>query len=454
LGLDVTLEGLWDAAPVDLPPGPSRARMAQMLVAWIRDPASVLDRCSREYGDPFTLPLGGMPPFVVVSDPDAVRDIFRGDPRVFLSGQANAALQAALGRRSLLILDRQEHLRERKMLLPPFHGERMRAYGDLMTAVAERSLAGWPRDVPFPVAPRTRAIALEVIMRAVFGVDDDRRLDRLERSLSTFLDNATKPYRVLTLFLMRPGGPTMRFWQRFNRELRPVDRMLLEEIRLRRAQPGGHDILSMLVEARDPEGRPLSDDHLRDELMTLLVAGHETTATALAWALLRLVQAPVALERAAEDDDYLDAVIHETLRLHPVTPFSSVRDTTEPVEVGGRRYPAGVRFAVSSHLLHRRPDVYPDPERFDPDRFVGVKPGTYTWIPFGGGTRRCLGASFALFEMRAVLRAILRAGPIHAAGPELEGDARRGITMTPNRGARIVVGTPVVREALDPVEHV
>jgi cytochrome P450 len=423
-----------------LPPGP-QALGRKQAVTWIRRPGDLLDECSQRYGDPFTLHLWRLPPIVVLSDPGAVRDVFRGDPQVLRSGEANAALQAALGTRSLLLLDGSEHLRERRMMLPPFHGERMRAYGELMQAVAERSVRAWPAGRPFEVAPHTRGIALEVIMRAVFGVEDPRRLERLGRALRRFLDTATKPWRVFVLFAIKPGGPTMRLWRRYSYEIRPIDRMLAEEIRERREDPRRAeraDILSMLLEATDEDGRPLDDEHLRDELMTLLVAGHETTATALAWAMTHLAREPAAAERAATDDAFLEAVVKETLRLHPITAFAAVRETKAPVEIGGRNYPAGIRLAPCSHLLHRRPDVYPEPHAFRPERFLDSATGTYTWIPFGGGPRRCLGASFAMFEMATVLRAVLRAGALRAPEPGPERDIRRGLTLAPARGGRVV----------------
>jgi cytochrome P450 len=418
-----------------LPPGPPHA--ARTNLRWIRDPEGVLDDCARRYGEPFTLRLTRLPPFVVTWDPATVKAIFTGDHDVLRSGDANASLQAMLGPRSLMLLDGDEHLHERRLMLPPFHGERMRAYGETVTTVAERTVAGWPAGRPFEVAPHTRAMALEVIMRAVFGVGERDRLERLGRALRRVLDTVVRPYRVAALFLLRPGGATSRIWRSHSPTMRPVGRLVREEIRRRRAAPGD-DILSMLIEARDEHGRALDDEHLLDELLTLLVAGHETTAIGLTWALAHLARDPELAERAAADGEVLDAVVKETLRLHPILPFCALREVAAPVELAGRAYPAGVRLAVSSYLMHRRADVYPDPLAFRPERFVEQPAGTYTWIPFGGGRRRCLGASFAMFELNAVLAAVLRAGMPHAVDPDLGPGVRRGLTVAPADGGRIV----------------
>src|SRR4051794_2369912 len=415
-----------------LPPGPDGPSIAT-LVRYIRHPATLLDDAAR-YGDPFTIKLPRTPPFVIHSSPEAVKQIVTGDPKLLRAGDANVFLEPLVGKHSLLVLDGDEHLAERRMMLPPFHGERMRAYGDLMAAVAERAVASWPQGRPFPVGPSSRGMALEVIMRAVFGVEDEERLEQLRRRLRKLLDGPTRPYRVFLLFLLRPGGLATRLWRR-GPEFRPVDRLLLDEIARRRSDPRlaeRDDILSMLVESIEDDG------WLRDELMTLLAAGHETTALGLTWALARLARMPSVAARAAEDDDYLDAVIKETLRMHPVFPFSAFRATTAPVEILGRTYPAGVWLTASSYLMHKRPDVYPEPDEFRPERFLEQPPGTYSWIPFGGGRRRCLGANFALFELRTILGTILRAGTLSAPSPELEPDGRRGLTLSPAREGEIV----------------
>jgi cytochrome P450 family 135 len=427
-----------------LPPGPGLAPVHQ-TVAWIRRPLPFLEDCRQLYGDTFTMRLSGAPPMVMLSDPAAVREVFTGDPDVLRSGAANALLQAALGRNSLLVLDGDEHLRERRLLLPPFHGKRMRRYGELIQGVAEREVAGWPTGAPVRLAPSMRAIALEVIVRAVFGVDDPGRVASFSRALSRLLDTVTKPYRVLALLLLKPGGRTMRAWQRHAPTIRRVDALIFDEIERRRREAdlaGRDDILSLLLQARDEQGAPLTGQHLRDELMTMLVAGHETTATALAWALERLMRRPGALARLAEeaeagDDTYLDAVVKETLRVRPVIPFV-VRELTAPLELAGWALPAGARVAPCVHLVHRRPDLYPDPDAFRPERFLERPEGAYTWIPFGGGTRRCIGAAFATFEAKTVLRVIARSGRLRPVDTADEAVGRRGLTLTPAGEAKAV----------------
>jgi cytochrome P450 len=428
----------------ELPPGP-QATPVRQAVAWVRRPLGLLEDCRRQFGDIFTLRLAGMPPLVMLSDPANIREVLTGDPRTLRSGEANAVLQATLGRRSLLLLDGDEHLRERRLLLPAFHGERMRRYGEVIAGVAEREVARWPVDRPLALAPAMRRIALEVIGRAVIGIDEPARLAALTRALRRLLDATTRPARLLLLMALQPGGPVMRTWQRTSPTLLRVDELLYDEIARRRADGSGagrEDILSLLLQARDEDGAPMGDRHLRDELMTLLVAGHETTATALAWAFERLVRHPGAYDRvraeaaSPDGDAYLDAVVKETLRIRPVIPFV-VRQVAEPVELAGRRWPPGVRLAPCVHLVHRRPDVYPEPDAFRPERFLETPPGTYTWIPFGGGTRRCLGAAFALYEARVVLRVVGSSGRLMADRPQDEAIGRRGLALVPAREARV-----------------
>jgi cytochrome P450 family 135 len=416
-----------------------------MSVEWVRRPLAFLEECERVYGDSFTVRLRPGQAIVMVSDPEAVREVFTGDPEILRSGEANRLLGAALGSYSLLLLDGREHLHERRLMLPPFHGERMRGYGELIAGVAQRSLRRWPAGRAFPVAPHTRAIALEVIMRAVFGVNEPARLVPLERALERLLKSITRPYRVLSLMLLEPDGPVVGAWRRHSLMMRRVDDLLLQEIGARRTEPdlaGRTDILSLLLEARDGDGNPMGDDHLRDELMTLLLAGHETTAASLAWALERLARRPELYERLRAEahhggDDLLDAVVKETLRIRPVIPFA-VRRVMAPVEIAGHSLPAGVDVAPCIHLVHRRSDLYPDPAAFRPERFLERPSTTYGWIPFGGGTRRCLGGAFATFEMKTVLREIAQSGWIQPAAPESEGVGRRGLSLVPARGGRIV----------------
>jgi cytochrome P450 len=412
-------------------------------------PTSFLESCERRYGEYFTLRISDDRTMVITSDPEAVKTVFTGDPQQLHAGKNNEILRPLLGDRSVLLLDGDAHLRQRRLMLPPFHGERMKAYGETMREVAERHVAGWPRGTSFAAAPSMQAITLEIILRTVFGLEDEERIERVGAPLRRLLDAAASQLRLLALQVTSSGNPRPRSpWGRFNKLVAAADRVIYEELHDRRAQAPGadhDDILSMLLEARDEEGRPLTDLELRDELMTLLLAGHETTATALSWTLERLVRHPAVVqrllaERRAGDgaEAYLDATIKEALRLRPVV--SAVgRYLTAPLEIGGHLLPAGVSINPSIYLLHRRPDLYPEPEAFRPERFLDSPPGTYTWIPFGGGIRRCLGASFALFEMKIVLQTILDEVELVTQEAPAELVTRRAVTFAPKHGARIAV---------------
>jgi cytochrome P450 len=334
---------------------------------------------------------------------------------------------------------------QRRLLLPPFHGERMQAYADVMHEAAERELAKLPLGSPVPLLPATQAMTLEVIMRAVFGVTDAGRLDHLRTCLRRLVASSTSPLRLVQ-FALRSARGNPEAPRGMREHLEAADAALLREIRATREDPAvaeREDILALLVRARHEDGSPMDDGELRDELTTLLLAGHETTATALAWALERLLRHPTAMERLraeleAGEEEYLDAVIKETLRLRPVVPIV-VRRLTRPLELGGYRLEAGTMVAPSIYLVHRRPDVYPDPHSFRPERFLETPPGTYTWIPFGGGVRRCLGASFATFEMKVVLRAIVLGTRLRSHGGGDERVRRRAVIFSPARGAQVVL---------------
>jgi cytochrome P450 len=431
------------AATSALPPGP-RWPTPLTTLGWMARPFPLLERCRDRYGDTFTLRIAREAPWVFVSHPDAVKQIFTGDPRLLHAGEANGILRPILGHHSVLLLDDDRHMAQRKLMLPAFHGERMQRYGDVMTAIAEREIASWPRGGDVELAPRMQALTLEVILRAIFGVDEGERLDRLRAALRTAMEFATDPKTVAGLILR--GYERAERHPRLRAALDPVDALLADEIHRRREAADleeRDDILSLLVQARHEDGSPMSDTELRDELMTLLVAGHETTATGLAWALERLVRHPAALERLrdevlAGDDEYLDAVVKETLRLRPVLAIV-LRKLMAPMEIAGHRLPAGVNVVPCIYLMHRREDIYPDARAFRPERFLERPAGTYTWIPFGGGVRRCLGASFALFEMKTVLAAVVRGATLRPADPAPERTRRRAITHAPAGGAQVTV---------------
>jgi cytochrome P450 len=437
------------AATVDtsaLPPGP-RGPSALIAMRFLLRGPRFLEACHRRYGDSFTIRLNTGRTVVITCDPSTIKEVFTGSPDDLHAGAGNVVLKPLLGARSVLLLDGPEHLRQRRLMLPPFHGERMRAYGEAMTEIAERHVARWPVGEPFAVHPTMQAITLEVILRTVFGVEDRARLEQLGAPLKRLLNSTDHPARLLALqFTSSERAGRRSPWGRIRALMAPADALIYEEIATARRDEGTRertDILSLLLAARDEEGEPLTDRELRDELMTLLVAGHETTATALAWTIERLVRHPDVLarlqaEQAEGGDEYLDATIKETLRLRPVLP-GVIRRLQRPLVLGGMRLPEGVHIAPSIYLTHRRADLYPEPEAFRPERFLERTPGTYEWLPFGGGIRRCLGASFALYEMKIVLGTVLRTARLETTDAEAERVRRRFVTFTPEHGGRVRV---------------
>ncbi|HEU4979442.1 MAG TPA: cytochrome P450 [Solirubrobacteraceae bacterium] len=427
--------------PVDLslPPGPRQPRGAQVL-QWIARPVPFAKRCRERFGDMFTVDID-LEPFVFLAHPDAVRQVFTGGPELMHAGEANDLLRPIVGSHSILLLDEREHMRQRKLMLPPFHGERMQRYRELMVAATERAMERWPAREAFALRPSTQAITLDVIMQAVFGVDAHGEYAELRSRLERMLAWAGQMRGILVSVVLGPENRVVVGQRR--RMLEPVDRALYGLIARRREAEDlaeRDDILSMLLLARDESGEGLSDAELRDELMTLLLAGHETTATSLAWAFERLVRDPAMLDRLAGEarageGAYAEAVVKETLRLRPVLPVVA-RKMTRAAEIGGRMLPAGTMVMPCIILVHRREDVYPEPERFRPERFLETPAGTYTWIPFGGGVRRCLGAAFAQMEMQVVLQTIVAQVRLEAAGGE-ERISRRGITLVPKRGGEV-----------------
>jgi cytochrome P450 family 135 len=426
-----------------LPPGPRMGRALQTAI-WSRQAQWMLAQCRSRFGPTFTLTIANEGTWVIVSDPAVVKEIFTGDPRVFHAGEGNQILKPILGENSVLVLDEKPHISQRRLLLPPFHGERMQGYGEKMAEIASREIATWPTGAPYKLRPRMQAITLEIILETVFGIHGGERMDALRAALRDFLDLTTDPKVLLPVVLA--GPERIRLFPPFRRRIDRVDELIHQEIAERRAAEDleeRDDILSMLVAARHEDGSPMSDAEIRDELLTLLVAGHETTATALSWAMERLSRHPQKLERLrdetlAGEESYLTATIQETLRLRPVIVLV-LRRLTEPVELGGYELPAGVTVAPSIHLIHRDPEIYPEPDSFIPERFLDNPPGTYTWIPFGGGIRRCLGASFAQFEMAVVLKELVKRYEIRPANLASERPFRRAITETPRHDAEVVL---------------
>jgi cytochrome P450 len=432
---------------MQLPPGPSLPRVVQMAATWTR-PAASLERL-RPYGKRITVRLPFQPPFVMLWDAAEIKEVFTAPPDVLHPGEGARILEPLIGRHSVILLDEDEHLEQRRLLLPAFHGERMLALTGLMTELAEREVAAWPTDEPVALHPRLQRVTLEIILRVVFGLDEGPTLDRLRDGLTRVLAFTESPLSVLPPMLRALRWTTNV--RRFNSQLRETDALIFSLIEQRRSEIASgdgsdrEDILSMLLAARHADGSPMSDQELRDELMTALVAGHETSASQLAWAIERLAREPAARARlveeidAGESDEYLSATITEILRLRPVLPNAEPRLTKREVQIGGVTYPPGVVLMASAYLIHHDAEIYPEPHAFRPERFIGTTPGTYTWIPFGGGRRRCLGASFAVQEMKVVLRAALGRYEITAASDRPETTRRRSITFSPAGGTRVVL---------------
>jgi cytochrome P450 len=427
-----------------LPAGPRLPRFMQTL-GFVFFPRPFIDTCRRRYGDVVTFSTLFDPLFVMVFHPEAVKQVFRGSPDRLRAGEANAPLGTVLGQRSVLLLDGAEHLRHRRLMLPPFHGERMREYEAVMTEAADREIETWPVGKPFALLPSMQSLTLDVIMSAVFGVDRGPRQEELKRRVRAVVAPVGSRFGVLVMALSRGRFGAAGF-RGFEERRRQLDELIYDEIARRRTEPDleeRSDVLSMLLLARDEEGRAMSDQELRDELVTLLVAGHETTATGLAWAFELLLREPSVLQRLRTalkegDEGYLDAVVKETLRMRPVVPGIGRVVRGEPFEVGGYLIPDGIEINPSIAAIHRRADCYPEPRTFRPERFLGPDaPDTYTWLPFGGGTRRCLGASFATFEMRVVIRRVLERTRLRALGRSEKG-IRKGVTIVPKRGVRVM----------------
>jgi len=407
-------------------------------------PVSFLESCRRRFGETFTLRILRAGEMVFISDPPSLRRLFAADRQNTIAPGRNAVLEPVMGSRSLLLIEGEDHLRRRKLMLPPFHGERMRAYETVMVSAADRAVAGWPVDRPFQIHASMQAITFEVILTAVFGVEDDVRRAALSERLTEVLATARSP------FALGMTTDRARHLPRFRRIVRMLDEaeeIMFAEIADRRADANlesREDILSMLVGARFDDGSAMSDREIRDQLMTLLLAGHETTATGLAWAFDLLFRAPdkeacLREEVAAGDGhEYLDAVVKETLRVRPVVPFVG-RRLKQPMELGGYDLPAGTDVMPAIVLAHTRPDVYADPYAFRPERFLEGDQETFGWIPFGGGTRRCIGAAFAEFEMRVVLATILQRAKLRPATDRPERIVRRNVTLSPRGGTPAVL---------------
>jgi cytochrome P450 len=436
-----------------LPPGP-RTPAALNLALFMRRPLELLTRWHARFGDAFTVRLTGFGTGVYVADPDAIKELFTGDQSDLRAGEANSFMEPVLGSHSVLVLDGPEHLRQRKLLLPPFQGSRVGAFREVIRDVAEREIARWRPGAELVLRERMRALTFEVICRAVFGVSEPALVERLRERLIAVIDSNP-------IFMLSPAARADR--GRFSpgavfaRRLRAADAVLYEEIARRRRAPDleeRSDVLSLLLCARDEQGRAMSDVELRDELFTMLGAGHETTATELAFAFELLLRNPAVLARlreeieAGEDDAYLQAVAKETLRLRPVIDGAE-RTLTVPRTVAGWELPAGVKVYPAIVLVHLREDLYPNAREFRPERFVQDGAESYAWLPFGGGIRRCIGAALAQAEMVEVLRVAVPRVELRPLATRPDPVVLRGITLAPKHGVRVAVErvAPAVRSA-------
>ncbi len=426
-----------------LPPGP-RMPSALQAAGWALRPLPFMQRCAERYGEIFTLRVRRRRPWVFLTNPEHVKQVFTTEPELMRAGagEANPLLGPLLGSRSVMLQDEPAHMTDRKRILPSFHGQRMQAYGEMMAGVARREIDRWPLGEPFELWPRMQAISLEVVMRAVFGDVEGERLELLRQRMVELTNWVNSPRRLALLAAV--GERSMTANPKFRAVMRPVEELVLEEVRLRRAAPDRdrhEDILAMLERTPGEDGAPMSDEKMRDELVTFLSDG--PTATSLAWAFERLLRHPDKLARlraealAGESEEYVDAVVKETLRLCPAVPVV-MRRLTEPMQLGGYTIPADTIVAPCVYLMHRRADLYPQPRSFQPERFLGDAAGTYTWIPFGGGVRRCVAVVFAQLEMKRVIQTVLSEVELRPAESRSEGPARSSVSFAPDAGATVI----------------
>lgn len=451
------MDSVVTASPPTLPEGPQGPRLWQLL-QWIARPIEFMNGCVARYGDTFTVRLWQFRPLVFFSHPQAVQDIFKADPALFDVGLYNGILRPMTGDNTLLLLDGDRHQQRRQLVMPPFHGERMRAYGSLICEITRQVAAAWSVGQPFRVRPSMQEISLRVILRAVFGLVEGDRYETLRGLLEELLEAIGSPLSSSLLFIaaLQQNWGAWSPWGQFVRRRAQIDQLIYSEIRARRAEPiaNGEDILSLLLAARDEAGQPMTDQELRDELVTLLLVGHETTASAMTWALYWIHQTPGVLEALRHELEalppdadataiarlpYLNAVCQETLRIYPIAPITFPRVTREPVTIRGQRYDAGVGLVPCIYLMHRRPDLYPDPAQFRPERFLERSFSAYEYLPFGGSNRRCLGMALALYEMKLAIATLLTEFDLALVSSRPLKPSRRGVTLAPPSSLQMVV---------------
>jgi cytochrome P450 family 110 len=432
-----------------LPDGPKSLPIWQLL-QWIGNPMRWMEACQKRYGDWFTLQIGALGSIVFCAAPEGIQAIFTADSSTFDAGQSNMLLRPLLGDHSLILLDGDRHYQQRQLLMPPFHGERMRTYGDLILQITDQVAAEWGIGSAFAVRPAMQDISLQIILQAVFGITDAQRLKTLHQLFPKFLSLLDSPLSSSLLFIaaLQKDWGTWSPWGRFLQQRQQLDQIIYTEISERRSHPDPDrtDILALMLMARDEEGQGMSDIELRDELITLLVAGHETTASVLGWLLYFIHRSPTVLERLRQElstcDDltdfkaviklpYLNAVCQETLRLYPVAPITFPRILRKSMTIMGHSFLPGTMLAPCIYLTHRRPDLYPEPDQFHPERFLDKQFSAYEFLPFGGSNRRCIGMAFALFEMKMVLARLLQKCEFQLPDQRAHTPQRRGVTLAP-----------------------
>lgn len=445
-------------AKPNLPPGSKAPPIVGMIQALV-DQFGTLEKYHQKYGEIFYAPQSSlMPAYAIFSNPQAIKKVFTADPDLFEVGKKSTApVRVLLGNNSLVLLDGIEHKRQRKLLMPPFHGERMKSYGQDMVDITKAVISQWQMGQIICLRDYTQEISLQVILRTIFGLDEGKRYDRLKKALVDCLEIFNSPINSFFLFfplLQKDLGP-LTPWSKFLRQKRLINTILQEECDRRRNNPDtlGEDILSLLLEARYEDGQPMGDQEIRDELMTMLFAGHETTASSLAWSFYWLHRLPEVGQKcraelnSLSDDaeftdivklDYLSAVVSETLRLNPVVAFAG-RQLKQPFELMGYQLEPGTSLFPSIYLTHQREDIYPEPKKFKPERFIERQFSPYEFLPFGGGNRRCLGYAFALFEMKLVLATIMSQVELELLDHRPLKSARRGFTFTPSGGVKMKV---------------
>jgi cytochrome P450 len=439
-----------------LPDGPRTPSFVQ-LIQWIATPLEYLETSAQRYGDCFTARWGNLPPYVLLSNPQAIKEIFTTDPMQFDSGPPNRIAKPLLGEYSLMLMDGERHRRERQLLTPPFHGERMRAYGELICDIVDQVTSQWVVGKPFSVRAVMQDITLRVILQAVFGLHEGQRYDHLIPLLSSMLNVTGSPLGASLLFfpILQQDLGSWSPWGRFTHRQQQISNLLYAEIQERRdnADPSRTDILTLMMSARDEKGQPMTDAELHDELLSLLVAGHETTATSLAWALYSVHHVPGILDKLLQELDtlgenpnpsaiarlpYLTAVCQETLRMYPILFITFGRVVKSPTEIMGYQFPPGAVLAPCIYLTHRREDIYPEANQFKPERFLKRQFSPYEYLPFGGGSRRCLGMALAQFEMKLVLAKVLLRWQLAFADKRSVKPIRRGFTLAPSSGKWLV----------------